>query len=142
MHILRQMERDPRLAWLIGPGSRTFELLIEEGAEIYGRTFADLSQRVESRLQFEPWPSNLPVEIDPQAILLAVPEPKPTSWHRTENSYSSNGHIVFRNDSGHYPHLWRGFETRKSVLGHEIWRSEFRYYVPDDFGNLVEVPGP
>ncbi len=141
-HILRQMQHNARLAWLIGPGSRTYELLTEEAAAKNGLNLEELRQQHEATLKFEPWPSDLEVEIDPQAILPALPEPKPTFWHGTANSYSSNGHIVYRNDDGYCPHLWRGFETRKAVLGHEIWRSEYRYYVPNNFGELVEVPGP
>lgn len=33
LHVLRQMSRDPRLAYLLGPGSQSFELLTQEQAE-------------------------------------------------------------------------------------------------------------
>lgn len=35
-HILRRMQEAPRLAWLIGPETRTYELLTEEAAEARG----------------------------------------------------------------------------------------------------------
>lgn len=141
-HILRQMQRDARLAWLIGPGSRTYELLTEESAAKNGHNLEELRQTHEATLKFEPWPTELQVEIDPQAILLAAPEPKPMQWYWQENQYSCNGHIAWRYSVGYSAPFWCGFETRKAVLGHEKWTSAYRYYVPDNFGDLVEVPGP
>lgn len=141
-HILRQMQRDARLAWLIGPGSRTYELLTEEAATANGLDPEELRQQHEATLKFEPWPRDLQVEIDPQAILLPAPAPKPIQSYGQENQYSCNGHIVWRESIGHHAPFWRGFETRKAALGHEKWTSAFRYYVPDNFGDLVEVPGP
>lgn len=140
MHILRRMESDPRLAWLIGPGSQTFDLLIEEGAEIFGRTAADFRQRVEGRLQFEPWPTALQAEFDAETVVLAQPDWEPTHWYGSDNFYSSSGHILKRMSWGRNANLWEGFEARKAVHGHEAWTSAYRYYVPNDFGHLVEVP--
>lgn len=141
-HILRQMQRDARLAWLIGPGSRTYELLTEEAATANGLDLDELRQQHEATLKFEPWPNDLRVEIDPQAILLAAPDPRQACWHGQDNSYSSRGHIVWRSKTEGRAHVWMGYEKRKAVLGHEEWTSDFRYYVPDNFGNLVEVPKP
>lgn len=55
-HILRQMQEDPRLAWLIGPGSRTYELLTEEAAEARGEPVEAIRAHLEARLKFTPWP--------------------------------------------------------------------------------------
>lgn len=141
-HILRQMQRDARLAWLIGPGSRTYELLTEEAATTNGLDLEELREQHEATLKFEPWPTELRAEIDPQAILLVTPEPLPPFWPGKGNDYSGHGHILWRNSVGRRAPYWEGFETRKAVLGHEAWTSAYRYYVPDNFGNLVEVPGP
>ena len=141
-HILRQMQSDARLAWLIGPGSRTYELLIEEAASANSLDPAELQRQHEATLKFEPWPSDLQAEIDPQTVLLDSPEPKPLFWHEDRNKYSANGHIVWRNSVGRFAHYWEGFETRKAVLGGEEWNGSYHYYVPDNFGDLVEVPTP
>ena len=141
-HILCQMQRDARLAWLIGPGSRTYELLTEEAATANDLDPEELRQQHEATLKFEPWPTDLRIEIDQQTILLDAPESQPTFWHGSKNYYSSNGHILQRNSGGSRAHIWEGFEIRKAVLGHEHWTSAYRYYVPDNFGDLVEVPTP
>lgn len=141
-HILRQMQRDARLAWLIGPGSRTYELLTEEAATTNGLDVEELRQQHEASLKFEPWPSALPVEVDTQTVMLTPPDRQPTHWHGSGNRYSSNGHILERRIGGRYANLWEGFETRKAVHGNEAWTSAYRYYVPNDFGHLVEVPAP
>lgn len=141
-HILHQMQRDARLAWLIGPGSRTYELLTKEAATANGLDLEELRQQHEATLKFEPWPSDLQAEINPQTVLLDAPEPKPLCWHEDRNKYSANGHIVWRNSVGRFAHYWEGFETRKAVLGGEEWNGSYHYYVPDNFGDLVEVPTP
>lgn len=139
MSILHQMENDPRLAWLLGPGSPNFDLLIEEAAPIYGRTVEDLRQRMESRLKYEPWPTELKVEIDPQAILLLPHEETLVRWFGEENAYRSAHYYMQRQHDGPLPHHWWGYEIRTAALGFERWNSSPRYYVPDDFGTLVEV---
>ncbi len=55
-HILQQMVRDPRLAWLIGPGSRSYELLTEEAAQASGEPVEAFRAALEARLKFTPWP--------------------------------------------------------------------------------------
>ena len=141
-HILRQMQSDARLAWLIGPGSRTYELLIEEAASANSLDPAELQRQHEASLKFEPWPSDLQAEIDPQTVLLPPTKDQPVYWHGFENYYSCNGHIACRNHAGRRSNLWTGFEVRRNPLGHEAWTSSFRCYVPDNFGDLVEVPAP
>lgn len=56
-HILRQMQRDARLAWLIGPGSRTYELLTEEHAKTHNLNLEELRKQHAATLKFERWPS-------------------------------------------------------------------------------------
>lgn len=137
-HILRQMQRDARLAWLIGPGSRTYELLTEEAATSNGLDVAELRQQHESTLKFKPWPSDLEVEIDPQAILLPPPTPSPGHW-MPDGAYLSDSYYLARHHAGVLAPYWLGYESRTAALGAERWNSSFRYYVPDDFGALVEV---
>lgn len=138
-HILRQMQRDARLAWLIGPGSRTYELLTEEAATANSLNLDVLRQQHEATLKFEPWPSDLQVEIDPQAILLLPPIPSPVRWFGEENAYRSAHYYLERQHIGASAPYWWGCETRKAALGFDKWYSDTRYYVPDDFGTLVEV---
>lgn len=139
LHILRQMQRDPRLAWLIGPGSQTYDLLTEEGAEIFGGTPEEYRQRLESLLQYEPWPTTLEVEIDPQAILLQRHVRSPVNWFGSDNAYRSAHYYMARHHGDVCAPYWRGYETRRSAQGFEKWHSAPRHYVPDDFGTLVEV---
>lgn len=138
-HILRQMQRDARLAWLIGPGSRTYELLIEEAASANSLDPAELQRQHEASLKFEPWPTELKVEIDPQAILLLPHEETLVRWFGEENAYRSAHYYMQRMHDGPLPHHWWGYEIRTAALGFERWNSSPRYYVPDDFGTLVEV---
>lgn len=55
-HLLRQMQRDPRLAWLIGPGSRSYELITAEVADQTGTDLQELRDDVEAGLETQPWP--------------------------------------------------------------------------------------
>jgi hypothetical protein len=57
IHVLRQMQRDPRLAWLIGPGSQSYELLTEEAAHATGQPVEELRAQLRGTLKFERWPS-------------------------------------------------------------------------------------
>jgi hypothetical protein len=56
-HILRRMQEDPRLAWLIGPGSRSYELLTEEAAAAKNLDVEELRKQHGATLKFEKWPS-------------------------------------------------------------------------------------
>ena len=138
-HILRQMQRDARLAWLIGPGSRTYELLIEEAATANRQDPAELQRQHEASLNFEPWPTEMEAEIDPQAILLLRHDETRVRWHGEENIYHSAHYYMYRPHEGALAPYWWGYETRTSALGFERWTSSTRRYVPDDFGTLVEV---
>lgn len=55
-HLLRQMQLDPRLAWLIGPGSRSYELLTEEAAKANNLDVEELRKQHGATLKFERWP--------------------------------------------------------------------------------------
>ena len=56
IHLLRQLQRDPRLAWLIGPGSQSYDLITSEVAAAAGQDVQELRARVETTLQTRPWP--------------------------------------------------------------------------------------
>lgn len=138
-HILRQMQRDARLAWLIGPGSRTYELLTEEAAASNSLDLDELRQQHEATLKFEPWPTALDVEFDPRAVLLDPPKPTPGHWLGNGSAYVSQSRYMARHHADALAPYWLGYESRTAVLGGERWNSAFRFYVPDDFGTLVEV---
>lgn len=56
-HLLRRMQNDPRLAYLIGPGSRSYELLTEEAAATTNEDVDAFRKNHEATLKYEPWPS-------------------------------------------------------------------------------------
>ena len=56
-YVLRRMQQDGRLAYLIGPGSQAYELLTEEAAVAAGREVAEFRREFESTLKTERWPS-------------------------------------------------------------------------------------
>lgn len=139
-HILRQMQHDARLAWLIGPGSRTYELLTEEAAVKNGLDLEELRQQHEATLKFEPWPSDLQVEIDPETVMLAPPSAAQARWNWQFSRYRARGFTIGRHYNDICAPYWVGCQERKAVHGGETWTGEQRYYVPDNFGVLVEVP--
>lgn len=142
-HILRQMQRDARLAWLIGPGSRSYELLTEEAATANGLNVEELRKQHEATLKFERWPTDLPVEIDPDTIMLAPPEESRVRWFGDANGYiKGEGFHISRHHCDICAPYWVAQETRKNVHGYEMWRGPNRFYVTNDFGLLVEVPAP
>lgn len=56
LHLVRQMQRSPRLAWLIGPGSESYDLLTAAAATTTGCTVEVLRAEIERDLKTEPWP--------------------------------------------------------------------------------------
>jgi len=56
-HVLNQMQRDGRLAWLIGPGSQSYELLTSEAAASEGRPIGEFQAEYELTLTTQRWPS-------------------------------------------------------------------------------------
>ena len=62
-HILLQMKRDPRLAYLIGPGSDSFELLIEEAADAQHIDIDAMRVMHIKGLQTQAWPSEHAIQI-------------------------------------------------------------------------------
>lgn len=73
-HLLRQLQRDARLAYLIGPGSQSYELLTQEAATEAGREVVEYRHSYEATLKFERWPSqdNIADRIKAGAQLLAA----------------------------------------------------------------------
>lgn len=55
-HILIQMQINPRLAYLLGPGSQSYELLTTEAAQQIGMPVDALRQQLEASFRYEPWP--------------------------------------------------------------------------------------
>lgn len=56
-YVLRRMREDPRLAYLIGPGSQTYELLTQEVAQAAGRDAQQYRSEFERDLKTQRWPS-------------------------------------------------------------------------------------
>jgi len=56
-HLVRRLTADPRLAWLIGPGSESYELLTAAAALSTGCTVDALRALIERDLKTTPWPS-------------------------------------------------------------------------------------
>ncbi len=57
MYVLRRMKQDPRLAYLIGPGSQSYDLLTQEAAAAAGQDVAEFRKAYERDLQTTRWPS-------------------------------------------------------------------------------------
>lgn len=55
--VLRRMQQDGRLAYLIGPGSQTYDLLTQEAAQAAGRDVEEYRQGFEATLKPQRWPS-------------------------------------------------------------------------------------
>ena len=55
--VLRRMQQDGRLAYLIGPGSQIYELLTHEAAQAAGREVAEFRREFDSTLKTQRWPS-------------------------------------------------------------------------------------
>lgn len=54
--VIERMQTDPRLAYLIGPGSQSWEDLTAAYAEIHDVPVDDYRRHLESRLEFQPMP--------------------------------------------------------------------------------------
>ena len=80
-----------------------------------------------------------PVNLPPDAIVLAPRERAPVRWVGQMNAYYWGGGNIQRRHANSCAPYWVGSEERKAVLGGEAWHSANRYYVPDSFGDLVEV---
>lgn len=57
MHLVAQLKRDPRLAYLIGPGSQSFDLLVDAAAVIYGEESDPYRESLLGKLTTQPVPS-------------------------------------------------------------------------------------
>lgn len=57
LYVLRRMQQDGRLAYLIGPGSQVYDLLTEEAAQAAGQEVERFRREFESTLKPERWPS-------------------------------------------------------------------------------------
>lgn len=59
LHILKRMTEDGRLAWLMGPGSQSYELLTEAYAETSGKDLAEFRKEFNARLTPERCPRSI-----------------------------------------------------------------------------------
>lgn len=104
-HILRRIQRDPRLAYFFDPLTESFDLLIEAHVEKHGGDVHQVRDQVEANMKFKPWPS-----IDEDAVHEElVKEAKATKTtleyllraldiapDETEFEFSANGKVVGR----------------------------------------------
>ena len=51
--VIRRIQDDPRVAWYISPGTRTYEVLTEAAAEAEGAEIAAYRRELEASLKFE-----------------------------------------------------------------------------------------
>lgn len=56
-HIVQRLINDPRLAYLIGPGSESFELLTDAWATCMGEQVEAFRERLTGKLKTQPLPS-------------------------------------------------------------------------------------
>jgi hypothetical protein len=56
MHLVAQIKRDPRLAYLIGPGSESFELLVNAHAVLAGEELDPYRESLLGKLVMQPVP--------------------------------------------------------------------------------------
>lgn len=55
-HLLKQMLKNPRLTYFIGPGTESFHLITKEVAEQSGQPVEEFQAAMVQQLQIEPWP--------------------------------------------------------------------------------------
>lgn len=70
LHLVNRMQTDPRLAYLIGPGSESFELLVAAAAQADGIEHDDLRERVLGRISLQPVPGigKVGAVLDPEVL--------------------------------------------------------------------------
>lgn len=75
LHLLKRVRSDARLAYLIGPGSKTFEMACAQVALDTGKPVDDVRSEMSLRLIAEPWPSENAIQqrID-EAVAKALSE--------------------------------------------------------------------
>lgn len=61
-HLLIRIHQDPRLAYLIGPGSEYFELLTEEFATAKGLDAEVLRREISANTKYEAWTSKAAIQ--------------------------------------------------------------------------------
>lgn len=55
-HVLKRLQADGRLAYLIGPGSESFDLITQAYAEERGLDIEEFRKSFAADLKYEPWP--------------------------------------------------------------------------------------
>ncbi|CAD5107200.1 hypothetical protein [Zestomonas carbonaria] len=66
--VIERMQCDPRLAYLIGPGSQTWDDLTAAYAEIHDVPVDDYRRHLESRLEFQQLPGIGRAWFDPEEV--------------------------------------------------------------------------
>lgn len=96
-HLLRQMQRDGRLAYLIGPGSQSYELLTQEGAAAAGQDVKEFRKVYESTLTYQAWPNE--IESDIGAAIENASSDLPDGYviHIEIETYSAVAHLQIPN---------------------------------------------
>lgn len=56
--LIRRISDDPRVAWLIGPGSQTYDAVTSAYAQMIGRDVNEFRKDFEAGLEFQEWPSH------------------------------------------------------------------------------------
>lgn len=108
-HLLGLMRRDPRLAYLIGPGSESFDLLTADYAQAQGLPVDDVRQRLEQGLPA--WHGEM---LDWHDASVRKPDADLTvlCWHAGDAEFWTG----YWDGAG-----WIGCESGGSVLGVTHW---------------------
>lgn len=144
-HLLRRMRHCPELAHLLSPATQSFELLASAHALLnetdQAATRHMLAEAVLNCAAQKP--KDLPVRLAEGSIVLPAPQPRDYGgWldnFYCSRSFDGSGYTLDRSHYSHSGPYWERSETRIDPLGNRVWRAKEAYYVPDDFGTLVEV---
>lgn len=144
-HLLRRMRHCPELAHLLSPATQSFELLASAHALLnetdQAATRHMLAEAVLNCAAQKP--KDLPVRLAEGSIVLPAPAPRDySSWHNNHfysQSFDFSGYRFIRHHANTLAPYWVVHETRTDPLGNREWSTGNAFYVPDDFGTLVEV---
>lgn len=145
-HLLRRMRHCPELAHLLSPATQSFELLVsahallnetDEAATRHMLADAVLNCAAQK-------PKDLPLKLADDSIVLPAPQRGShyARWfgnHFYDHQPDGSGHTFCRHHSDCCSPYWVGHERRIDPLGNRRWETNNAYYVPDDFGTLMEV---
>lgn len=144
-HLLRRMRHCPELAHLLSPATQSFELLASAHALLnetdHAATRHMLAEAVLNCAAQKP--KDLPVRLAEGSIVLPAPSPRDyTDWHNNyfhSSAFDRSGYSLARHHADNCAPYWVSHEKRIDPLGNRTWETRNTYYVPNDFGVLVEV---